>query len=88
MTVFPELDKVTELIQVAIENYTMFKKLGKHKDAIDMKARIKELKFSREHLNLVLNLDFNRPSKKLIELAKAAHVDLKDENMLEEFKLV
>ena len=53
-----------------------------------MKARIKELKFSREHLNLVLNLDFNRPSKELIELAKAAHVDLKDENMLEEFKLV
>ncbi len=36
----------------------------------------------------MLNLDFNRPSKKLAELAAAAHVDLKDGNMLEEFKLV
>ena len=53
-----------------------------------MKSRVKEMKFSKEHLNLVLNLDFNKPSKKLIELAKAANVDLKDANMLEEFKLV
>ena len=83
MTVFPELDKVTELIRIAIDNYKLYKKVGKHEEAEDMKSKIKEMKFSREHLNLVLNLDFNRPSKKLIELAKAAHVDLKDANMLE-----
>ena len=88
MTVFPELDKVTELIRIAIDSYKLYKKVGKHEEAEDMKSKIKEMKFSREHLNLVLNLDFNRPSKKLIKLAKAAHVDLKDANMLEEFKLV
>jgi hypothetical protein len=88
MTIYPELDKVTELIQIAIDNYLVYQKLGKHLEAEDMRSKVKEMKFSKEHLNLVLNLDFNRPSKKLIELAKAAHVDLKDANMLEEFKLV
>ena len=37
---------------------------------------------------LVMNLDFDRPSAKMLELAKEAHVDLKDETMLQEFKLV
>lgn len=88
MTEYPELDKVSELIQIAIDNFKIYKKVGKYQEAEDMKSRVKEMKFSKEHLNLVLNLDFNKPSKKLIELAKAANVDLKDANMLEEFKLV
>jgi hypothetical protein len=32
--VFPELDRVSELIQVAIDNYSMLKQLRKHEDAI------------------------------------------------------
>lgn len=35
-----------------------------------------------------MNLDFDRPSAKMLELAEEAHVDLKDETMLQEFKLV
>jgi len=35
-----------------------------------------------------MNLDFDRPSPKMLELAKEANVDLKDETMLQEFKLV
>jgi hypothetical protein len=47
MTVYPELDKVTELTKIAIENYKVLKKVGKHLDAEDMKAKIKEMKFSK-----------------------------------------
>jgi hypothetical protein len=82
MTVYPELDKVSELINIAIDNYKVLKKLGKITDASEIKTKIKEMKFSKEHLNLVLNLDFNRPSKKMAELARAAGVDLKDGRML------
>lgn len=82
MTVYPELDKVSELINIAIENYKVLKKLGKINDASEIKNKIKEMKFSKEHLNLVLNLDFNRPSKKMAELARAAGVDLNDGRML------
>lgn len=88
MTVYPELDKVSELINIAIDNYKVLKKLGKITDASEIKKKIKEMKFSKEHLNLVLNLDFNRPSEKMTELAIAAGVDLKDGRMLQEFKLV
>jgi predicted metal-dependent peptidase len=35
-----------------------------------------------------LNLDFDKPTKKLIKLAKEAQIDLKDENVLKEFKLI
>jgi hypothetical protein len=62
MTVYPELDKVTELIKIAIDNYKIYKRAGKRMEAEDMMGKVKEMKFSREHLNLVLNLDFNKPS--------------------------
>lgn len=62
MTEYPDLDNVTDLINIAVDNFKIYRKVGKHKDAEDMKAKIREIKFSREHLNLVLNLDFNRPS--------------------------
>ncbi len=88
MIFYPELDKVTELIAQAIQSYTLLRKLGKHEDALDVKSKIKEMKFAQKHLHLVMNLDFDRPSAKMLELAKEAHVDLKDETMLQEFKLV
>ena len=30
MTEYPELDKVSELIQIAIDNYKIYKKVGKY----------------------------------------------------------
>jgi len=40
------------------------------------------MKFAQKHLHLVMNLDFDRPSAKMLEMAKEANVDLKDETML------
>jgi len=44
-----------------------------------VRAKIKEMKFAQKHLHLVMNLDFNRPSPKMLELAKEANIDLKNE---------
>jgi hypothetical protein len=35
-----------------------------------------------------MNLDFDRPSARMLQLAKESNVDLKNEQMLQEFKLV
>jgi hypothetical protein len=35
-----------------------------------------------------MNLDFDKPSKKMLNMAKEANINLKDEKMLQEFKLV
>lgn len=37
------------------------------------------MKFAKKHLQLVMNLDFNKPSAKMIEMAIEAKVDLKNE---------
>lgn len=66
----------------------MLRKIGKAEEAHDVKAKIKEMKFAQKHLNLVMNLNFDRPSPKMLEMAKEANVDLKDEAMVQEFKLV
>lgn len=55
------------------------RKIGKHQEAEDVRSKIKEMKFAQKHLHLVMNLDFDRPSPKMLELAKEANVDLKDE---------
>lgn len=35
-----------------------------------VKEKIKETMYAREHLRLVMNLDFDKPTPKLIEMAK------------------
>lgn len=85
---YPELEKVGDLINQAIESYAMLKKVGKIEEANDVKIKIKEMKFAQKHLLLVMNLDFDKPSKKMLNMAKEANINLKDEKMLSEFKLV
>jgi hypothetical protein len=35
-----------------------------------------------------MNLDFNRPTPKMLNMAKEANIDLKDSRVLLEFKLI
>ena len=88
MVYYPDLDKVEDLILQAIKSYGVLRKIGKHQEADDVRAKIKEMKFAQKHLHLVMNLDFNKPSPKMLELAKEANIDLKNEQMVQEFKLV
>lgn len=84
----PEFDKIGDLIQQAIQSYILLRKVGKFEEAQDVKLKIKEMKFAQKNIYLVMNLDFDKPSAKMIQMAKDANVDLKDKRMLEEFKSV
>ena len=46
MKYYPELEKVEELIQQAIQSYNLLRKIGKHQEANDVKGKIKEMKFA------------------------------------------
>ena len=66
----------------------MSKKVGAKEEADDMKAKIKEMKFAKEHLIRVMNLDFSRPTQKMKDMAENANIDLKDPKIIEEFKII
>lgn len=85
---FPEIDDVQVIIDKTIESYRIFKKAGKYKEAKMMKEKIKETKYAKEHLKLVMNLDFNKPTQKLILLANNNQIDLLDPKVIEEFKKI
>ena len=85
---FPEVDDVQVIIDKTIESYRIFKKAGKYKEAKLMKDKIKETKYAKEHLKLVMNLDFTKPTQKLILLAEKNQIDLKDPKVVEEFKKI
>ena len=59
---FKEVEDVDVIVDKTIESYRILKKAGKHKDAELMKDKIKETKYAKEHLKLVMNLDFDRPT--------------------------
>lgn len=46
------------------------------------------MKFAQKNIYLVMNLDFDKPSARMIQMAREANVDLKDKKMLQEFKSV
>ena len=59
---FPEIDQLTEMIEKSIKDYKQAKKFGQADEAKFYKVTIKEMKFAKEHLIRVMNMDFNRPT--------------------------
>ena len=46
------------------------------------------MKFAREHLLRVMNMDFDKPTQKLKKMAKGANINLKDPKVIAEFKVI
>ena len=82
----PEIDDLENIVQDTVESYRIFKKGGKFKEADLMKAKIKETKYAKQHLLLVMALDFTKPTPKMREIAKTSNIDLNDPRVIEEFK--
>jgi hypothetical protein len=62
---FPEYTDVQVIVDKTIESYRILKKAGQFKEAAMMKEKIKETKYAKEHLKLVMNLDFTKPTEKM-----------------------
>ena len=59
-----------------IESYRIYKKAGKFKEAQMMKDKIRETKYAKEHLRLVMNLDFTNPTPKMVDMALKNNINL------------
>lgn len=77
-THYPEMDDLQLMIDRAEESYRLFKKTGRGKEAKVVKQKLEEAIFAKEHLYHVMNLDFGKPTAKLIEMARKNHIDLSD----------
>jgi len=82
----PECDDVDNIVNNTIETYRILKKVGKFKEAEMVREKIKETKYAKEHLKLVMNLDFKRPTEKMLKLARDNNIDLESQAVLNEFK--
>ena len=51
-------------------------------------AQIKQMKYAKEHLIRVMNMDFDKPTKKLRDMAPEGNIDLKNPKVIEEFKVI
>ena len=85
---YPEEEQIGLAITNAIEEYKAARKLGLGNDIMKLKFSIKELKFAKEHLFRVMNMDFTKPTKKMLQVAKESNIDLKDPTVIEEFKMI
>jgi len=87
-THIPEVEDVQVIVDKTIESYRIFKKAGKFKEAKMMKEKIKETKYAKEHLKVVMSLDFTKPTPKMVEMAQKNNIDLNDPKVTEEFKKI
>ena len=85
---FKEMDDIQEMIDKAEESYKLFKKTGRIKEAKLIKKKLEEARYAKEHLLHVMNLDFSRPTQKMLDLAKQHKIDLKDPGVIDEFKKI
>lgn len=85
---FPEIDQLTQIIDKSILDYKMAKKFNQIDEARLYKATIKEMKFAKEHLIRVMNMDFSKPTQKMLDMAQHAKIDLDDPKVVEEFKII
>ena len=85
---FPEIDELTSIISKTIIDYRIAKKMGKLEEIQTYQATIKQLKFAKEHMIRVLNMDFDKPTAKLRKMAKESKIDLKDPMILADFRVM
>ena len=53
-----------------------------------MKKKLAEAKFQREHLIMVMNLDFTKPTDKMKQIAVKTKINLEDERIIDEFRVI
>lgn len=58
----PEVEEITVMIDRTIEHYRQNRKFGQMKESNEHRKIIKELKFAKQQLLRVMNMDFNRPT--------------------------
>lgn len=85
---FKEVDDIQEMIEKAEESYKLFRKTGRIKEAKLIKSKLLESKFAKEHLMHVMNLDFSRPTQKMISMAEKNNIDLRDPLVIAEFRKI
>lgn len=85
---FPELQDVQEMIEKAEDNYKLFKKTGRIKEAKMIREKLEEALYAKEHLLHVMNLDFSRPTEKMKKIAKEHYINLRDPTVISEFKKI
>ena len=85
---YPEIDTLQQIIQSNIDNYKMSKKFGRVENAKIYKITIQEIKFAKQHLIRVMNMDFTRPTQKMLNMASKSNINLQDPKVIEEFKII
>lgn len=85
---YPEVDILESIIQSNIDNYKMSKKFGQIEQAKIYKITIQEIKFAKQHLIRVMNMDFTRPTQKMLNMASKSKINLHDPKVIEEFKII
>ena len=66
----PETHELEEIIVKSIEDYRITKKLRQNEEAQAFLMSIKQMKYAKEHLIRVMNMDFSKPTKKLRDMAE------------------
>ena len=66
----------------------MSKKFGRVENAKIYKITIQEIKFAKQHLIRVMNMDFTRPTQKMLNMASKSNINLQDPKVIEEFKII
>ena len=85
---FPEMDDLQSMIDKAEESYRLYRRTGRGKEAKMVRMKLEEALFAKEHLFHVMNLDFSRPTSKLREMARKNNIDLRDHQVIEEFRRI
>ena len=88
LKMYPEVEELGIMIENTVENYRFYKKVNQVKEANEIKGKMQEIKFAQQHLILVMNMDFDRPSANLKKMAKGSNIDLKDPRIIDEFKAI
>ena len=85
---YPEIREIDKMIEQCQDQYFLMKKTGRSEQAKHMMLNIIEAKYSKHHLEQVMNLDFTRPTKKLKEQAEEKQIDIGRAEVIEEFKKI
>jgi tetratricopeptide (TPR) repeat protein len=85
---FPEVHDVAEVFDKTFQTFKLLKQAGKARELPEVRRKLVEIKYAGEHLKMVMNMDFSRPTSKMLAMAREHNIDLASPVIINQFKQI
>lgn len=83
-----EISDIQNIVDNAFETFRLLKRAGQFQEAALARQKCVDTMYSQMHMRMVMNMDFKKPRKKMMDVIKKTGVDINSPEIQNYFKKI